>query len=161
MSIAKLLEGSPSSISIELKRNKRTGRSNSNLAHNKYQRRKSNSPSPRAITTQIRAKIIYGLSKYHSPEQISGFLKLEDIIINHESIYNFIWTDKKDRGELYIYLPRSDKKYRRIHKSQQINAAFRNLAIFLLSKVNPSITTAISSLAYNMGLAISLLFRII
>lgn len=45
------------------------------------------------------------------------------------------------------------------HKSQEINAALRNLAIFLLSKVHSSITTAISSLAHNIRLAVPLLFR--
>ncbi len=110
-SIAKHLNVSPSTISRELKRNKRTGGYKPNLAHNKYNRRKSKSVSPRAITPEIRAKIIHGLSQYHSPEQISGFLKLEGISISHESIYNFIWNDKKEGRELYRYLRRSGKKY--------------------------------------------------
>ncbi len=109
--IAKELNVSPSTVSRELKRNKRTGGYKPNLAHNKYNRRKSKSVPPRAITPKIKAKIIYGLSQYHSPEQISGFLKLEGISISHESIYNFIWNDKKDGGELYRYLRRSGKKY--------------------------------------------------
>ena len=110
-SIAKRLNVSPSTVSRELKRNKRTGGYKPNLAHNKYNRRKSKAVSPRAITPEIRAKIIYGLSQYHSPEQISGFLKLEGISISHESIYNFVWKDKKEGGELYRYLRRSGKKY--------------------------------------------------
>lgn len=110
-SIAKHLNVSPSTISRELKRNKRTGGYKPHLADNKYNRRKSKSVSPRAITSKVRAKIIYGLSQYHSPEQISGFLKLEGISISHESIYNFVWNDKKDGGELYRYLRRSGKKY--------------------------------------------------
>lgn len=109
--IAETLGVSPSTISRELKRNKRTGGYKPNLAHNKYKRRKSKAVSPRAITPEIRAKIIYGLSQYHSPEQISGSLKLQGMNISHESIYNFIWNDKKDGGALHTYLRRSGKKY--------------------------------------------------
>lgn len=45
------------------------------------------------------------------------------------------------------------------HESQQNNAALRNLAIFLLNKINTSITLAIEAISYNIGLAISFLFR--
>ena len=110
-SIAKHLNVSPSTVSRELQRNKRKGGYKPNLAHNKYNRRKSKSVTPRVITPEIRAKIIYGLSQYHSPEQISGSLKREGLSISHESIYNFVWNDKKDGGELYRYLRRSGKKY--------------------------------------------------
>ena len=45
------------------------------------------------------------------------------------------------------------------HESQQNNAAMRNLAIFLLNKINTSISLAIEAVSYNIGLAISFLFR--
>lgn len=45
------------------------------------------------------------------------------------------------------------------HESQQNNAAMRNLAIFLLNKINSSITLAIEEISYNIVLAISFLFR--
>lgn len=45
------------------------------------------------------------------------------------------------------------------HKSQQINAAMRNLAIFLLSKIHSSVAQAIDSVWRNIQLAFSLLFR--
>ncbi|MGV2433415.1 MAG UNVERIFIED_CONTAM: IS30 family transposase [Rickettsiaceae bacterium] len=94
-----------------MERNKRTGGYKPNVAHNKYQRRKSKAVTARAITPEVRARIIYGLSQYHSPEQISGSLKLKGINISHESVYNFIWNDKKDGGELYRYLRRKGRKY--------------------------------------------------
>ncbi|MGV2432416.1 MAG UNVERIFIED_CONTAM: IS30 family transposase [Rickettsiaceae bacterium] len=110
-SIAQHLDVSPSTISRELKRNRRTGGYRPNLAHNKYQRRKAKAVTSRAITPEVRASIIYGLSQYHSPEQISGSLKLKGINISHESIYNFIWNDKNQGGELYRYLRRKGRKY--------------------------------------------------
>ena len=45
------------------------------------------------------------------------------------------------------------------HESQQNNAAMRNLAIFLLNKVNSSISQAIETITYNIELAFSILFR--
>lgn len=45
------------------------------------------------------------------------------------------------------------------HESQQNNAAMRNLAIFLLNKINSSISRAIETVTYNIGLAFSVLFR--
>jgi predicted transposase YbfD/YdcC len=44
------------------------------------------------------------------------------------------------------------------HKSQQNNAAMRNLAIFLLNKINSSISYAIEAVSYNIQLAFSILF---
>ncbi len=110
-SIAKHLNVSPSTISRELRRNNRPGGYRPSIAHNRYKRRKSKSVPPRAVTSEIRAKIIYGLTQYHSPEQISGSLKIKGIKISHESIYQFIWNDKKYGGELYRKLRHSGKKY--------------------------------------------------
>ena len=45
------------------------------------------------------------------------------------------------------------------HKSQQINAAMRNFAIFLLTKIHNSITHAIESVTKNIHRAFTLLFR--
>jgi IS30 family transposase len=46
-----------------------------------------------------------------SPDQISGRLKLQNVFISHETIYKYIWQDKKQGGDLYKYLRRSGKKY--------------------------------------------------
>jgi len=46
-----------------------------------------------------------------SPEQISGLLKENNIYISHETIYRYIWNDKKCGGKLYMYLRRRGKKY--------------------------------------------------
>lgn len=46
-----------------------------------------------------------------SPDQISGRLKLKDIAsISHESIYRYIWKDKKLGGDLYKNLRQRGKK---------------------------------------------------
>jgi len=47
-----------------------------------------------------------------SPRQISGVLKLRhDMRISHETIYKYIWADKKTEGELYLNLRHRGKKY--------------------------------------------------
>jgi len=46
-----------------------------------------------------------------SPDQISGRLKLQNVFISHETIYKYIWQDKKQGGDLYKHLRRSGKKY--------------------------------------------------
>ena len=53
------------------------------------------------------------LAKQYSPEQISGRLKLEGkLSISHETIYKYIWHDKKYGGDLYQHL-RGARKIRR------------------------------------------------
>jgi transposase, IS30 family len=109
--IAKQLNVSPSTVSRELKRNCKNNSYNPTKADNRYKKRRRDNASPRTITPQIRAKIIHGLSQYFSPEQISGSLKKESIYISHETIYQFVWNDKKYGGELYKFLRHSGKKY--------------------------------------------------
>ncbi|MCN4143880.1 MAG: helix-turn-helix domain-containing protein [Thiohalomonas sp.] len=47
-----------------------------------------------------------------SPEQISGWLLEEkSIAITHECIYQHIWVDKRQGGDLYQYLRCQGKKY--------------------------------------------------
>lgn len=46
-----------------------------------------------------------------SPDQISGYFKLNDIAtISHERIYQFLLADKKSGGTLYTHLRHSGKK---------------------------------------------------
>lgn len=55
------------------------------------------------------------LKQQHSPEQISGRLDQEQVAItsSHETIYQWIYTDKKHGGAWYIHLRRAHKKRRK------------------------------------------------
>lgn len=55
------------------------------------------------------------LKQQHSPEQISGRLAQEQtaITISHETIYQWVYTDKKQGGTWYIHLRQAHKKRRR------------------------------------------------
>jgi len=47
-----------------------------------------------------------------SPEQISGWMEKNcKKFVSHETIYEYIWEDKKDGGELYKHLRHHGKKY--------------------------------------------------
>jgi IS30 family transposase len=60
------------------------------------------------IEKYIRAK----LKQDFSPEQISGRMKLDiGISVVHETIYRYIYTNKKNGGKLYQYLRHKNKKY--------------------------------------------------
>ena len=45
-----------------------------------------------------------------SPEQISGWLSEQGIQLSHESIYQMIWDDKRDGGNLWRSLRRRGKR---------------------------------------------------
>jgi len=51
------------------------------------------------------------LKESWSPKQISGRLKMEDIHIGYESIYQHVWTDKRVGGDLYKNLRHVGRKY--------------------------------------------------
>ncbi len=51
------------------------------------------------------------LKEKMSPEQISGrLLKIKAIRISYESIYQYMWDDKKNGGDLYKHLRQQGKK---------------------------------------------------
>ncbi len=46
-----------------------------------------------------------------SPEQVSGWLRDQGIKLSHERIYQMIWQDKRDGGNLWRCLRRRGKRY--------------------------------------------------
>ena len=105
-----------SSISRELKRNKgRRGYRLGQATAKAWQRRHKASGKPRKLTKRIKAILERQLRKRQwSPEQIGGWLKNEHgIALSHERIYQYIWADKKEGGDLHRCLRRRGKKYNR------------------------------------------------
>jgi len=73
------------------------------------------------------AEITEKIKKNWSPEQISGWLKKRPeipISVSHETIYKFIWVDKKKAGKLYTFLIRKAKKYNARCKDKQAGRGF-------------------------------------
>lgn len=112
--IAAALDRSPSSISRELKRNTGSGPRAQPYRPSYAQaqtaaRRWSGSRLER--DQALRDRVLEGLARGWSPEQVAGRLKLEEgrPVIGHESIYRFIYSQLKrtNDGAWRDYLPRA------------------------------------------------------
>jgi transposase, IS30 family len=112
--IAKIVGVSQATVSRELARNRGLKGYRHKQAHEKaLARRRKASSVPRKMTRELIAIIERLLREAQlSPEQISGRLDLElNIKISDERIYQHIWRDKRNGGDLYKNLRHSGKKY--------------------------------------------------
>lgn len=116
--IAKIIEVSHSTVVRELQRNKgSTLRYQYQYAQQRYMKRRAASKKRQEITPELQIKIIEKLNQDWSPEQISGRFRLEGISqVSHQTIYNWLWSDRKNGGILYKKLRRK-RKYR-AHKTK-------------------------------------------
>lgn len=113
--IARYLGRHPSSIYREIRRNScRDGWYRPSKASRRTRGRRSRSRRNKQFTA-LDYEIVEGLlSEKWSPEQISGYLKINDVfLISHETIYRYIWRDKKKGGLLYLHLRCSGKQKRK------------------------------------------------
>jgi len=62
---------------------------------------------------ELRDRIVKGIKEGWSPEQVSGYLKLEGALISHESVYKIIREDKAAGGKLYKDLRHRGKRYKK------------------------------------------------
>ncbi len=82
-------------------------------AHNKAVNRRSSANSHIRLTDELKKIIIEYLKQEWSPQQISSYLRAHHKDwVSHETIYKFIYEDKKNGGKLYKYLRRGKKKYK-------------------------------------------------
>ena len=101
-----------SSISREISRNTGGRGYRFNQADNKaIERRSEASHAPKKLRDELKEIIRERLLEDWSPEQISGRLKLEDKAISHETIYQYVWRDKRAGGKLYKHLRHRGKRY--------------------------------------------------
>lgn len=77
------------------------------------ERRHAASSRPTCMTPENLKIIETKLQEEWSPDQISGRLKLSGVYVSHESIYRYVWEDKKQGGALYKHLRHGGKKYNR------------------------------------------------
>ena len=58
------------------------------------------------------------LEEQWSPEQVAGHLRLHGLLhISHETIYQYIWADKRRGGRLYTHLRGAQKQRRKRYRS--------------------------------------------
>jgi IS30 family transposase len=114
--IAQTIGKHKSVVSREIMRNKnqKTGTYDNDLAERKYQKRLKEKKKHIRFNEQIRKNAEELLKKDYSPEQIAGYCKEEGIeCVSHETIYRYIWSDKKKGGDLHKHLRRKGRKYRK------------------------------------------------
>lgn len=113
----------------EIKRNcdLRSGAYRYDLAQRKYEQRQSHKSKPRKVTREMEDYIESLIRKEYSPEQIVGVAKKEGKpCVSHESIYQKIWYDKKQKGDLYTHLRRKGRRYRKRGSSKDSRGIIRD-----------------------------------
>lgn len=118
--IARLLGRHRSTISRELKRNRcrYDGGYRSFKAQRRTNGRRRRSRSHPSITVSQWVTVTRYLRRDWSPEQIANtFREQGKFSISHESIYQRIWTNKKNGGTLYKHLRGSQKRRRKRYGS--------------------------------------------
>lgn len=125
--MAELLEVSPATVCRELKRNAGKRGYRPRQAQIKADRRRSEAAKALKMTEElillVEAKIVLDWS----PEQISGWLKIEHgIAISHERIYQHIWADKRQGGTLHSHLRQGHKKRKKQYGSKDRRGQIRN-----------------------------------
>jgi transposase, IS30 family len=117
--IANSLKVSASTISREVRRNKgERGYQYQQANKMATERRYTASNQPTRMTPEVIKIVEEKLREKWSPEQISGRLALQNILVSHETIYLHIWKDKGSGGTLYKNLRHSGKKYNRRSSSK-------------------------------------------
>jgi IS30 family transposase len=112
--IAEQIGKDRSTIYREIKRNAdaRSGQYKAELAQRKTQQRHKDKPKIIHLTAAVEATILYYLTQEYSPEQIKGRCEREGkAMVSIERIYQYIWADKRKKGQLYKYLRTKGKKY--------------------------------------------------
>lgn len=103
-----------STVYRELQRNKGKRGYHALAAHTYAQERKERFGTKRKLTPVVKAFINDKLEQQWSPEQIWGYCKVHGIeMVSHETIYRYIWQDKRQGGQLYLHLRRGSKRYRK------------------------------------------------
>ena len=84
------------------------------MAHTKTQKRHQEKHKHIRLTDEVIEYIKEKINLDYSPEQIVGVAKKMNIdCVSIETIYDYIWTDKKKGGKLYIHLRTRGKRYQK------------------------------------------------
>ena len=130
--IARILNRAKSSISQEIRRNLYNKYYLPHIADSMARKRKKQSRRQRKMNCpEINSFVRDGLKKQWSPEQISGRMRLEypdaqSICISHESIYQWLWRDKRLGGDWHKELRQFSRKRRKQRNSRDSRGIIKN-----------------------------------
>ena len=112
--MAKAVGVHPSTISRELQRNQGQRGYRPHQAHAMALERRDIPRRPPTFTGKLRQTVEDKLREDLSPEQISGWLKKHHKpSVSHERIYQHVWEDQAQGGDLHTHLRHAHKKYRK------------------------------------------------
>lgn len=115
--IANLVGVHRSTISRELRRNsdKRNGIYKPDLAQAKYMSRMRSRKHFVKFTDDLKIQVDILIKKDFSPEQVTGFMRTKGLeTVSHETIYQYIWEDKKHGDKLlYKHLRRRGRRHKK------------------------------------------------
>jgi transposase, IS30 family len=121
--IGRELSRAPSTISREIQRNSYEQEVNAgNCHHRAVRRRRESYTKPRLKSSTLQAEVIRRLELGHSPELICGRLKYEGWAetLCHESIYQFIYSQRPDLREHLCRHHGKRKKFRQSKKTKRL-----------------------------------------
>jgi len=125
--IASEIGVSQSTVSRELSRNSGDRGYRYKQAQRNATERRESACKATKMTVSVIGLIVSKVRLDWSPEQISGWLKIErGISISHETIYLYIWSDKQSGGTLYRHLRRQGKKYDKRRNGKSTRGHIKN-----------------------------------
>ena len=124
--IALIIKTSESTITREIQRNSGRRGYRPRQAQIKADKRKQQvAKTLKMIPTTV--CLIEDLIRFDlSPEQASNVLKQQGIYISHERIYQHVWTDKYNGGDLHLHLRQANKKRRKKYGSKDKRGQITN-----------------------------------
>lgn len=116
--IAEAMGRSQSTVSREISRNRGLRGYRNKQADQFARKRHADKAKAIKMTEEIKHIVSVCLQRDWSPEQIAGRLRDESIVsLHHETIYQYILTDKTNGGQLYRHLRHQGKTYRKRYGS--------------------------------------------
>ena len=127
--IARVIGKNKSVVSREIKRNRdlRSGSYSQDLAQRKYQKRQKEKPKRVRFTDAVKTEVETLLKEDYSPEQVVGTLKkVGKDTVSIETIYQYIWKNKKQGSTLHKHLRNQGRRYRKRGNSKDNRGVIQN-----------------------------------
>jgi IS30 family transposase len=125
--IADIIGSTQPTVSRELARNTGARGYRHKQAQAMSEKRRAEAVKASKMTPELIAVIESKLRVEWSPEQISGWLLTDqEQLISHESIYLYIWANKRAGGDLYTHLRRQGKKYDKRRNGKSTRGQIKN-----------------------------------
>lgn len=96
-------------------------------ADSRSRSRKSHSRRNQQFSAEDFAQVTTLIKKQWSPEQISNILSQDRVLaISHETIYRYIWRDKRNGGDLWVNLRGAQKRRRKRYRAYDSRGRLAN-----------------------------------